>query len=132
MEIVGRVPKLTGLLCEAFICQGYVYRGQPIGNANVVYVCFGGVWHKLVIDCGVIIWRRWEGLPNPWSDASEDWECPHVDVGAEAGVVGHYLEDLRMLATADVAARSHVMFLFDNGRRITINNENDRSAFQID
>jgi len=24
MEIVGRAPELAGLLCEAFICQGFV------------------------------------------------------------------------------------------------------------
>jgi hypothetical protein len=129
MEIVGRAPELAGLLCEAFICEGFAHNGKLVANANVVRVCFAGVWHKLIIDCGVIIWRPSEGQPNPWSVASEGWEYPHVDVGAIAGIVGHRLEDYRMATTA---TGSQVVFLFDNGRTITINNENDLSAFQID
>ncbi|RXH21292.1 MULTISPECIES: hypothetical protein [Bradyrhizobium] len=129
MEIVGRAPELTGLLWDAFICEGFAHNGQLVANANVVHACFAGVWHKLVYDCGVIIWRPSENQPHPWSVASEGWECPHVDVGAIAGVVGHRLDDYRMVTTA---TGSQVVFLFDDGRTITINNENDLSAFQID
>ena len=129
MEIVGRAPELAGLLCEALICEGFAHNSELVANANVVHLCFAGVWHKLVIDCGVIIWRPSVGQPNPSMVASEGWEYPHVDVGAIAGVIGHRLEDYRMATTA---AGSQVMFLFDNGRTITIKNENDLSAFQID
>jgi hypothetical protein len=60
--------------------------------------------------------------------ASEGWEYPHVDVGAIAGVIGQRLKDFRM---ATNATGGQAMFLFDNGRTITINNENDLSTFQI-
>jgi hypothetical protein len=129
MEIVGRAPDLVGLLCDAFICEGFVHNGKLVANANVVHLCFAGVWHKLTIDCGVIFWRRSEKKPVPWSILSEGWECPHVDVGAIAGIVGHRLEDYRMATTN---AGGQVIFLFDNGRKIAINNENDRSSFQMD
>jgi hypothetical protein len=98
-------------------------------NANVVHVCFAGAWHKLILDCGVIIWRQAKSQPNPWSVASEGWEYPHVDVGAMAGVIGVRLKDYRM---ETMAVGSKVVFLFESDRTITIIDENDRSNFRID
>jgi hypothetical protein len=129
MEIVGRAPELAGLLCEAVICQGFANKGKLVANASVVHLCFAGVWHRLILDCGVIIWRPSAAQPEPSVIDSEGWEYPLFDVGSIAGVIGHLLEDYRMATTA---AGCQVMFLFDNGRKITINNENDLSAFQID
>jgi hypothetical protein len=129
MEIVGQPPVLAGLPCNAFVCEGFTHNGALQANANVVYVCFAGVWHKLILDCGVIIWRQSEGPPNPWSVASEGWEYPHVDVGATAGVIGLRLRDYRMETRA---AGSKVVFLFESERTITIIDENDLSTFRID
>ena len=133
MEIAGRAPELAGLLCEAFICEGFAHDGELVANANVVYLCFAGAWHKLVIDCGVIIWRPSSGQPSPsivegW-EASKGWEYPHVDVGAIAGVIGHRLKEYSMTTTP---AAGKVSFLFDNERTIIIDNENDLSTFRID
>jgi hypothetical protein len=128
MELVGQPPELTGLLCEAFICEGFVSEGKLIANASVVYLRFGGAWHKLVIDCGVILWRPFPGEPSPWKIASEGWEYPHVNVGILAGVVGHRLREYRM---ETVAAGGSVIFYFDNDRTIAIDNENDASSFRI-
>jgi hypothetical protein len=120
---------LAGLRCDAFVCEGFAQNGALIANANVVHVCFAGVWHKLVLDCGVIIWRQSEGRPNPWNVASEGWESPHVDVGAISGVIGLLLEEYQMEITA---AGGKVVFLFEGGRKITIIDENDRSKFCVD
>ena len=68
MKIVGRAPELAGLLCEAFICEGFVHNGELVANANVVYRCFASAWRTLVIDCGVIIWRPSSSQPSrQWS-----------------------------------------------------------------
>lgn len=115
-------------MCEAFICEGFVSKGQLLANANVVYLCFDGVWHKLVIDCGVIFWRPIPDAPNPWTIESEGSEYPHVDVGAIAGVVGHRLGEYRM---ETIPAGGSVTFYFENDRTITIDNENDASSFRI-
>jgi hypothetical protein len=56
------------------------------------------------------------------------WAYPHVNVGAIAGVIGHRLEFYRMATTT---AAGQVIFLFDNGCKITINNENDFSTYQV-
>ena len=129
LEIIGQPPEFAGLRCDAFICEGFAHNGMLIANANVVHVCFAGVWHKLILDCGVIIWRQSEGPPNPWSIASEGWEYPHVDVGAISGVTGLRLRDYRMETTA---AGGKVVFLFESGRTITIIDENDQSNFRVD
>ena len=127
VEVVGHAPELAGCRCDAFICEGFVYKGELVANANVVHLCFGGEWHRLIVDCGVIIWRRSDGHPSLES-AFDDFEYPHFDVGVIAGIVGHRLENYWMEADT---IRGRVEFLFDNGSRITIVNENDKSSFEI-
>ena len=129
MEINGQPPALAGLRCDAFVCEGFVQDGALIANANVVHVCFAGVWHKLVLDCGLIIWRQSEGQPSPWGVASEGWEYPHLDVGVISGVIGLRLREYRM---ETIAAGGKVVFLFEGGRTITIIDENDQSNFRVD
>ena len=128
MEIIGQPPELAGLKCDALICEGFVLKGQTVTNANVVHLCFAGTWHKLILDYGVIIWRRPEKAPEPpaMSEASSDY--PHVDVGMAADVVGHHLEKYEMQATT---CGCQVTFLFDNGRSVIIDNVQDQSEYRI-
>ncbi|HLZ66200.1 MAG TPA: hypothetical protein VKQ29_08205 [Aliidongia sp.] len=128
MEIVGSPPVLAGLRCEALICEGFICQGELVASANVVHLCFAGSWHKLVIDCGAIIWRQSDSIPAPWAVESEGWNYPHADVGGTAGVIGHRLQCYEMATTPN---GGQVAFLFDNGRTIFIHNENDRSTFRI-
>jgi hypothetical protein len=110
------------------ICEGFINKGEPVADASVVFLCFAGTWHKLIIDCGVIIWRKVDAVPRPWRVESEGWEYPHVDVGAAAGVIGRCLEHYQMATSAGAA---QVIFKFDNGRCVTIENENDLSTYRI-
>lgn len=128
MEIVGTPPTLAGLACEAFICEGFVHNRQPVADANVVYLCFAGVWRKLVLDCGVIIWRQLTEDPKPRGIDHLGFQYPTVDLGILAGVLGHALEDYRMESNSITA---EVAFSFENGRTIIINNANDRSTWRI-
>ncbi|MBX9650826.1 MAG: hypothetical protein K2X57_27635 [Xanthobacteraceae bacterium] len=127
LEIVGSAPELAGCRCDAFICDGFVYKGELISNASVAHLCFGGEWRRLIIDYGVIIWRRSDGLPS-LDPGFDDFEYPQFDVGVIAGIIGHRLESYSMEADT---IRGGVEFLFDNGSRIAIVNENDRSTFEI-
>jgi len=128
MEIVGNPPNLAGLLCEAFICEGFIHKAELVADANIVYLCFAGIWHKLVLDHGVIIWRRLTEAPIPEAINDVAFQYPEADVGALAGVVGHRLEDYRMQSNTVTA---EVAFSFENGRAIIINNANDRSTWRI-
>lgn len=128
LEIVGQPPKLVGLKCEAFICERFVYKGRVLSNANIVHLCFGGDWHKLILDSGVAIWRRSEGSPKPWSIPNEGFEYPHHDVGDAANVIGEYLKQYDMAATT---SGCRVVFSFSNGKIVAINSMHDRSDYQI-
>ena len=128
MEVVGKPPKLTGLICEAFICESFVHKGQLAANANLVYLCFADIWHKLVLDYGVIIWRRPAEAPTPKAIDDLGYQSAHADIGALAGVIGHRLEDYRMQSDSITA---EVVFSFENGRAIIIQNANDRSTWRI-
>lgn len=128
MEIIGRPPELAGLICQAFICDGFVYEDKLESNANVVHLRFADTWHKLVIDCGVIIWRLSLEPPQPWAIEEQGWRYPHANVGGMAGAIGHHLEHYRMESTPSGAK---VMFSFDNGKTIVISNQDDLSTFTI-
>jgi hypothetical protein len=127
-EIVGRPPALAGLACAGFVCQGFVNKGEPVQNAGTVYLRFSETWYRLIIDCGVIIWRDQTEAPEPWSVESEGWDYPHVDVGAAAGIVGERLQDYQMTTGA---GRGCVTFKFANGRSVFIENNNDVSTYRI-
>ncbi len=128
MEIIGQPPELAGLKCDALICEGFVLKGQTVTNANVVHLCFADTWHELILDHGVIIWRRTEKAPEPWAISEAGWDYPHVDVGTAADVVGHCLEKYDMKGTP---CGCQVTFLFDNGRSVIIDNVQDQSEYQI-
>src|SRR3954451_8834895 len=96
MEIVGNPPKLAGLLGEAFICEGFVHKAELVADANIIYLRFAEIWHKLVLDHGVIIWRGLTEAPRPDEIDDLGFQYPHVDVGSLAGVIGYRLEDYRM------------------------------------
>jgi len=48
MEIVGRAPELAGLLCEAFICEGFAHDGELVANAKALFA----------VRMGFIQWRQ--------------------------------------------------------------------------
>src|ERR1051326_2310044 len=88
MEIMGHPPELTSLLCQGFICEGFAYQDKPVANANVVHLLFADTWDKIVMRCGVVIWRQSSKAPEPWSIEEKGWRYPNVNVGEMAGVIG--------------------------------------------
>lgn len=128
MEVVGCPPELAGLQCEGLICEAFIHRGQRGASANVVYLCFEGIWYRLVIDCGVIFWRQQVEAPKPWSIDELGLQYPHADVGKMADVVGRRLRYYRMDDTPSGAA---VTFAFENGRTVIIDNTDDQTTFRV-
>lgn len=127
-QVIGQPPDLAGSICEGLICQGFAAGGELLASANVVFVRFEGVWHRLCIDCGVIFWKMQEQTPEPWAVEEEGWTYPHIDVGASAGVIGHHLDHYEMKTTG---VSGQVVFVFDDGRSIIIDNEHDRSNYRV-
>ncbi len=128
MEIVGSPPELAGLVCEAIVRQQFIYNGELVDDANVVYLCFAARWHQLIIDNGVVFWRSSPEAPKPLTAEDDSFEYPLIDVGLSAGLTGCRLESYRV---EDTPSGVEVIFLFDNRRTIVIQNEGDRSMFRV-
>ena len=128
LEFNGEPPELAGLVCEAFICEAYEYKGQPIAQANVTYLKFEGAWFRLYFEPWMVFWRSFSGRPEPWCAEKEHWNCPHTDVGVLAGVVGARLVSYE---TSPTKNGSKAVFHFDNGRAVVIEDEDDRTSYAV-
>ncbi|MHA6576324.1 hypothetical protein [Pseudomonas yamanorum] len=128
LEINGTPPDLAGLACNFFICESFVCDGRVIAPANVSHISFGGQLYRAYFDCGIIFWRSSSTPPEPWTDPEEDWDCPHIDVGALAGVVGVALSSCVLAPTA---TGSTIVFHFANGVQIKLEDVNDETRFSI-
>jgi hypothetical protein len=123
LDVNGAPPDLRGARCEAFLCEPFVWEGVVEASANVSYLRFDGAWHRLYFDYGLIFWKPSEGPPVP--ESGDDVPTPS-DVAAEAGVVGGVLEGYRMEPTE---RGSRVTFLFEDGRRIVVEDTDDRTGY---
>jgi hypothetical protein len=65
-EVHGQPPALAGAVCEELRCQQYWHRGELVDEFNVIYLLACDVWHRLVLDCGVIFWRVSTDAPAPF------------------------------------------------------------------
>lgn len=128
LEINGTTPDLAGLICDGLIRQSYVYKGVLDVPAHAIYLLFAGIWHRLYFDCGIIFWRTQQERPKAWSVEEEGWGYPHSDLGAEAGVTGVRLDSYEMEPTL---YGSKVTFCFANGRRIVVEDVNDRTEYEV-
>ncbi len=122
LDIVGVAPQLAGSLCDAFICEQFVSGGELVSAANVVFGQFAGVWHRLCLDAGVVLWRSNVDAPLPWAVPDEQWAYPHIALGQIAGVIGQVLRDYSMQSTP---RGCRVDFHFANGRTIAIQETDD-------
>jgi hypothetical protein len=125
---IGEQPSLEGVVCEAFVCQGFVVGGEMVNNAGVTFAKFAGIWHRLNIDYPLVFWRRSELAPEPFEVQSEGWSYPHVNVGTLAGIDGQVLVSLNVTSNEDTLV---VAFVFANGKRLLIENVDDRSNYVV-
>ena len=128
LDINGEAPELKGTICNAFICEQFVCESNFVASANVTYLKFSSVWHRLYFDCGIIFWRIESEKPLPWSVPEEQWSYLHTDVGSAAGVVGQMLTFYTMKPTP---TGSKVEFIFSSDRRIILEDYNDISSYVI-
>ncbi|QJE02193.1 hypothetical protein HH212_26950 (plasmid) [Massilia forsythiae] len=128
LEFIGAPPAIEGQTCEGLICEGFEFEGEPIQTANVTYLKFAGIWHRLCFDLGTVHWRTWPTDPEPWSIGEEGWNYPHIDVALSAELVGVRLKSYRTLATERGAC---VIFEFENGRKVLINDVEDCTSYEV-
>lgn len=128
LEFIGGRPALAGQICEGFICEGYEFGGEVVETANVTYLKFDGIWHRLCFDPGTVHWRVWPIQPAPLAFDEEGLKYPHIDVGAAAGLIDVRLRSYSISPTENGAA---VVFEFENGRKVLIEDVDDQANYQV-
>lgn len=127
-QLNGDPPNFAGRVCEAFLCESFVYDGKLEASANVTHLRFAGAWYRLYFEPGLVFWRVSSSDPMAWAVPEEGWSYPHTNVAELAGLIGEVLEAYEMEA-GDSNAR--VTFRFRNGRQVVIEYEDDRGNFRI-
>jgi hypothetical protein len=128
LELIGSPPPIEGQRCEGLICEGFDCAGEPMETANVTYLKFGGIWHRLCFDPGTVHWRTWSADPEPWAVGEEGWTYPHVDIALAVELVGVRLKSYKTLATERGAS---VVFEFENSRKVLINDVDDCTSYEV-
>src|SRR5437870_317540 len=92
LDINGEPPRLVGLPCDELLVQQYWYRGELIEPANVVHLEFGGRWHRLYFDSGIVFWRPHDRAPEGVPQGEDEFAYPLIDLGQQFGVRGVELD----------------------------------------
>ena len=128
LEFIGEPPVIGEKTCQGLICEGFEFEGELVGTANVTYLKFEGIWHCLCFDPGTVHWRLWPTQPEPSAVTEEGWNYPHVDVGVAAGLIGMQLKSYE---TSPTERGANVVFEFENGRKVLIENIDDSTGYQV-
>jgi len=126
LDVNGDAPQLAGLRCDAILCVEYWHGGQLVEPANTVYLCFGGVWHRLYFDYGIIFWRPDERGPGSYEAPELDSSYPVVDVAAERNLLGLRLSRYEMVP---IDGGSRVTFAFEGGHRLAFSSIDDVTSY---
>jgi hypothetical protein len=118
----GEMPNLQGSVCQEIICQQYWYKGELVEPANVVYLKFSEKWHRLSIDCGVIIWRKHEGPPTTIPMQKGLYSYLLEDLAGKYGCKG---QTLLSLDSRSFKGGAEVSFVFLDRRKMTFRNVKD-------
>lgn len=125
LEVNGDPPDLSGQTCDAFFVRQYWYEGELAEPANVTYLSFADVWHRLCFDCGIIFWRGQDGAPEVWEE-SEEYAWPLIDLAKDKQFKGEALEEYEM---ETIRGGSQVVFCFASGKRVVFRNVADRTEY---
>ena len=83
LYINGTWPDFSGGTLERLIAQEAWFAGELDDEANVVWICVGGAWHRLYFDGDVVNWRT-----TPQGPEGHREEFPLNDLGAKHGLAG--------------------------------------------
>ena len=125
LEINGEPPALAGEVCDDLQIQQYWYRDKLNDEANVVFLRFAGIWHRLYFDWGIIFWRITDRAPVSFEAPEIEGSFRIVDLGALLGVRGKRLDRYEMKS---IEGGSQVDFVFYDGQSVSFRNVADRTS----
>jgi hypothetical protein len=128
IPVYGNQPALVGQALEALIAQSFVFAGQTVSTANVVFLQASGRWYRLALDAGTVHWKVEPEEPKPWSVPEERWFYPHRAVGEEFGLVGVPITSATL---QEEGPAIKFVLSFKNGKRFVLSNVNDSTSFHV-
>jgi hypothetical protein len=126
LSVNGDPPALVGLPCEELLVSEYWHKGELVEPANVIYLRFGGRWHRLYFDWAIVFWRPHDVAPEAVPQGEDDFAYPLVDVGRRFGVRGVLLDGLM---AAPIYGGSEVRFEFRNGMVLVFSSVADTTTY---
>ena len=126
LAVQGEWPRLQGHACDALVVEEYWHEGLLDAPANVVWLRSGPNWHRLVIDCGVVFWRRSGPGPTAYSMPELQADVRLKDIGDELGLLGKPIDDV---GGVPIPGGAEVWIQLQAGPRITFRNLNDRTIY---
>ena len=125
LEVHDTPPELASSPCEELLCEQYWHRGSLEDSANVIYLRFGSLWHRLTFDHGIVFWRTRSERPAPYTMPELEAEAKIDDLGARLGVAGCVLDSYEARA---VPGGAEVEFQFEGGVHVLFRNVADHTT----
>lgn len=123
LYIDGTWPDFAGKTLERLIAQEAWFGGELDDEANVVWLCVDGAWHKLYFDDDIVFWRTAKEGPGA---RGEDF--PLNDLGEKHALAGQALA----ACNGDrIENGSTVSLAFAGGKSITFRNRYDTTTIQV-
>jgi hypothetical protein len=128
VEVFGSPQDHIGQAVQAVVVEAFVYKGQLVSSANVLFLKLSGTWYRAAIDAGTFHWRIQGEAPAPWSVPEEGWSYPHKDLGQEFGLAASVLSSVNL---SEQGNSVRAEFCFCNGRRLVLFNASDSSSYHV-
>jgi hypothetical protein len=123
LEFHDPIPDIPVQRCESLMVQEYRYRGDPVSDANVVFLRVeDGTWHRFFIDAGVVFWKAVAGPDECADDGDHHYSLK--DIGAIHELVG---KQLSRVSAVDLPNGCEIRLDFGDGKAVILRNVDDRS-----
>ncbi len=126
LYVDGAWPDFAGKTLERLIAQEAWFAGELDDEANVVWLCVDGAWHKLYFDDDIIFWRT--AKDGPPTNGEDGQAFPLNDLGEKLALAGQSLTGCNGDA---IEPGSAVSLAFANGKTITFRNRYDTTTIQV-
>ena len=126
LYVDGAWPDFAGKTLESLIAQEAWFGGELDDEANVVWLCVEGAWHKLYFDDDIIFWRM--AKEGPSTNGADGQSFSLNDLGEKHALVGQALAACNGDA---IEPGSAVSLAFANGKSITFRNRYDTTTIQV-
>lgn len=128
VEVFGEPQNQVGRSVESVVAEAFVYKGELVSTANVLYFKLDENWYRAAIDAGTFHWRVQDKKPKPWEVTEEGWTYPHTDLSNEIGPGGQVLSAVKVSAEGPSV---QVEFTFSGGRRLVLFNGGDFTEYHV-